>query len=201
MDLSIVVDRGDVWYDLPFDANGHYKPQPRKKYPSLTLYTKVGRQAGRAGALAHHDRRLARGAGDERLRILPLQGVGRRPARDPERRLGAGLDRARVDADPLADQGQDRQRQVDAGGQLRRARPGLPVGLRRGRGLLRRPGTERPQRLRQRRARARLVRLPVDLQRQRVLARLPPAAEPHRDPDVLVHPAAPQQDASSATSR
>jgi hypothetical protein len=42
MDLSIVVDRGDVWYDLPFDANGHYKPQPRKKYPSLTVFTKVG---------------------------------------------------------------------------------------------------------------------------------------------------------------
>jgi hypothetical protein len=42
MDLSIVVDRGDVWYDLPFDANGHYKPQPRKKYPSLTLFTKAG---------------------------------------------------------------------------------------------------------------------------------------------------------------
>ena len=42
MDLSILVDRGDVWYDLPFDANGHYKPQPRKKYPSLTLFTKSG---------------------------------------------------------------------------------------------------------------------------------------------------------------
>jgi hypothetical protein len=42
MDLSIVVDRGDVWYDLPFDDKGHYKPQARKKYPSLTLYTKVG---------------------------------------------------------------------------------------------------------------------------------------------------------------
>jgi hypothetical protein len=41
MDLSIVVDRGDVWYDLPFDATGHYKPQARKKYPSLTLYAKV----------------------------------------------------------------------------------------------------------------------------------------------------------------
>jgi hypothetical protein len=42
MDLSIVVDRGDVWYDLPFDAAGHYKPQPRKKYPSLTVYTRTG---------------------------------------------------------------------------------------------------------------------------------------------------------------
>ncbi len=42
MDLGIEVDRGDVWYDIPFDAAGHYKPQARKKYPSLRLYTKVG---------------------------------------------------------------------------------------------------------------------------------------------------------------
>ncbi len=49
MDLSIVVDRGDVWYDVPFDDKGHYKPQTRKKYPSLTLYSKVG---GKQVALA-----------------------------------------------------------------------------------------------------------------------------------------------------
>ena len=79
---------------------GHYKPQPRKKYPTLTLYTKVGGKQIAARALAHDHRRLARGAGEQRLRVLPLQGVGRRPARDPQRRLGAGLDRARVDADP-----------------------------------------------------------------------------------------------------
>jgi hypothetical protein len=41
MDLSIVVDRGDIWYDLPFDASGHYKPLPRKKYPTLTVFAKV----------------------------------------------------------------------------------------------------------------------------------------------------------------
>lgn len=38
MDLSIVVDRGDVWYDLPFDANGNFRLPQRKRYPSLTLY-------------------------------------------------------------------------------------------------------------------------------------------------------------------
>lgn len=38
MDLSIVVDRGDVWYDLPFDDKGSFRPQPRKKYPNLTLF-------------------------------------------------------------------------------------------------------------------------------------------------------------------
>jgi hypothetical protein len=40
MDLSIVVDRGDVWYDLPVDADGHWKDQPRRHYPHLTLYVK-----------------------------------------------------------------------------------------------------------------------------------------------------------------
>src|SRR5262249_10178226 len=40
--LSIVVDRGDVWYDLPFDEKGEFHYQPRKKYPSLTLFVKAG---------------------------------------------------------------------------------------------------------------------------------------------------------------
>lgn len=40
MDLSIVVDRGDVWYDLPWDTSGVRRPQPRKHYPSFHLYVK-----------------------------------------------------------------------------------------------------------------------------------------------------------------
>ena len=38
MDLSIVVDRGDVWYDLPFDAEGNFRNRPRSRFPSLTLF-------------------------------------------------------------------------------------------------------------------------------------------------------------------
>jgi hypothetical protein len=38
MELSILVDRGDVWYDLPFDDAGNFKLPQRKRYPSLTLY-------------------------------------------------------------------------------------------------------------------------------------------------------------------
>ena len=45
MDLSIVVDRGDVWYDLPIDSQGRFNPVPRRKYPSLTLYTTHARTA------------------------------------------------------------------------------------------------------------------------------------------------------------
>jgi hypothetical protein len=49
MDLSIVVDRGDIWYDLPFDDKGNFRYQSRKKYPRLTVYAKVG---GKLTALA-----------------------------------------------------------------------------------------------------------------------------------------------------
>ena len=109
---SIAATSGTTCRSTP---SGHYKPQPRKKYPSLTLYTKA---SGKQIALARWRTTIggwrAEQAG-ERLRVLPLQGVGRRPARDPQRRLGAGLDRARVDADPLADQGQDRQRNAGCG--------------------------------------------------------------------------------------
>jgi len=38
MDLSIVVDRGDVWYDLPFNKEGRFSNRPRDRFPSLTLY-------------------------------------------------------------------------------------------------------------------------------------------------------------------
>jgi hypothetical protein len=40
MDLSIVIDRGEVWYDLPWDAAGVRHPQPRKRYPSFHVYVK-----------------------------------------------------------------------------------------------------------------------------------------------------------------
>jgi hypothetical protein len=40
MELSAEIDRGDVWYDFPFDAAGVRQPQPRKRYPSFTLYVK-----------------------------------------------------------------------------------------------------------------------------------------------------------------
>ncbi len=38
MPLSIVIDRGDVWYDLAFDEKGERVPQPRKKFPSYTVF-------------------------------------------------------------------------------------------------------------------------------------------------------------------
>ena len=40
MDLSVEIDRGDVWYDFPFDEKGNAVYQPRRILPSLTLFTK-----------------------------------------------------------------------------------------------------------------------------------------------------------------
>lgn len=44
MDLQIVVDRGDVWYDPPFDENDRWRVQPRKKFPSLSLVLRYRNQ-------------------------------------------------------------------------------------------------------------------------------------------------------------
>ena len=39
MAMSVEIDRGDVWYDVPFDARGRPVVQRRDHYPHLTLYT------------------------------------------------------------------------------------------------------------------------------------------------------------------
>jgi hypothetical protein len=38
MDLVAEIDRGDIWYDFPFDAKGNRLPQPRSVFPSLRLF-------------------------------------------------------------------------------------------------------------------------------------------------------------------
>jgi hypothetical protein len=40
MELEAEIDRGDVWYDFPFDQAGRRLPQPRRRYPSFTLYAR-----------------------------------------------------------------------------------------------------------------------------------------------------------------
>ncbi len=39
MDLSVYVDKGDVWYDPPWNDKGKKISQPRPNMPSFTLYT------------------------------------------------------------------------------------------------------------------------------------------------------------------
>lgn len=38
MKLSAVIDRGDIWYDFPYDESGRKLSQPRSQFPHLTLY-------------------------------------------------------------------------------------------------------------------------------------------------------------------
>jgi hypothetical protein len=44
MDLAIVIDRGDVWYELPWDEEGVRHPQPRRRYPSFHLNLRYNNQ-------------------------------------------------------------------------------------------------------------------------------------------------------------
>jgi hypothetical protein len=44
MQLSVEIDRGDVWYDLPFDAKWNPIIQHRDEYPSLTLFVEWEKQ-------------------------------------------------------------------------------------------------------------------------------------------------------------
>ncbi len=44
MSFDVVIDRGDVWYDFPFDAEGNKLGQPRERYPHFTLYAVLGEQ-------------------------------------------------------------------------------------------------------------------------------------------------------------
>src|SRR5690606_14137696 len=38
MQFSTIIDRGDVWYDFPWDDEGKQSSQPRQRTPKLTLY-------------------------------------------------------------------------------------------------------------------------------------------------------------------
>jgi hypothetical protein len=38
MDLSVEIDRGDIWYEFPYDAKGNKVPQPRRYLPTQTLF-------------------------------------------------------------------------------------------------------------------------------------------------------------------
>ena len=194
MDLSVVIDRGDVIYDPLFDEKGKPTPQTRHHFPMLTLRVKYPRQVDPADPLAHHHRRLALGSGVERLRILPLQGLRRGAARVAQHRLGAGVDRAELDADPHAGEMEARARRAQQVVNYDEVGPGLSVGLRARRRLQRRAGQERQARLGQRRARARLVGDPVDSQSRRLLARLPSPDEPSGGAHVLVRAAPPAGD-------
>jgi hypothetical protein len=187
MDLSIVIDRGDVWYDLPWDASGVRHAQPRKRYPSFHLYLKYNNQRillARWRTTVGGWRAEQASDGYEYFRYKGSD-VGPRVIRN----IVAGPVWIAPESTPPQDQG--REQYLAARGQLRRTRAGLFVGLRSRRGLLRRAWQERQARLGQWNSRPRLVGLLVHLQLGGILARLPPPAQPSGHPNVFVHPAPP----------
>ncbi len=44
MDLQVSIDRGDVWYEFPFDEEGKARSQPVSRRPRLTLYVNYNDQ-------------------------------------------------------------------------------------------------------------------------------------------------------------
>jgi len=40
MDLVAEIDRGDIWYDFPFDGKGNRLAQPRTRFPTFNLYVR-----------------------------------------------------------------------------------------------------------------------------------------------------------------
>lgn len=45
MELEVVIDRGDVWYEFPFDAEGKARPQPVERRPRLVLLARYAGQS------------------------------------------------------------------------------------------------------------------------------------------------------------
>jgi hypothetical protein len=39
MDFSVLIDRGDIWYEFPYDEQGKERAQPAQRRPTLTLFT------------------------------------------------------------------------------------------------------------------------------------------------------------------
>jgi len=39
MDFSVVIDRGDIWYEFPYDEQGKERAQPVQRRPTLTFFT------------------------------------------------------------------------------------------------------------------------------------------------------------------
>ena len=51
MELEVEIDRGDIWYEFPFDEAGQERAQPIQRRPRLTVYT---RYRGQRIPLARH---------------------------------------------------------------------------------------------------------------------------------------------------
>ena len=81
MDLSAEIDRGDIWYDFPFDARGKPIVQRRDHYPHLTLFVHWHGQKIPLVLVADDDRLVAQRGARRRQRLLQVQELRHRAAR------------------------------------------------------------------------------------------------------------------------
>ena len=193
MDLSAEIDRGDVWYDFPFDAAGARLPQPRERFPPFTLFVKWRGErvplvrwrttvGGWRAELARDGQEYYRYKGSD-VGPRVWRHIVAAPVWIPPPSSPLGVD----------GEGEAGQRHVRASvTNYDETGPGLPVGLRAGR----RPSTSEMRKgpdghalLRQRHPHARLVRLHVAA--RALLARLPSPLQPPGDAPVLVRARAP----------
>jgi hypothetical protein len=187
MNLSVVIDRGDVWYDFPFDEAGKPVNQLRINYPTLTVFVDWQKQKiplvrwrttiGSWRSEVHRDGKVYykyknSDVGPRIWKDIVASPVWIPPDSTPPRDL---LTRKTLDRDvgPVT---------VD-----RRDGTGLSVGLRTGHGH---PPPWREQSVRQRHSDPRLGGLHLD--RTALLPRLPPHREQPRGAPVRLHPQAPR---------
>ena len=80
MDLSVIIDRGDIWYEFPYDDQGRERPQPVQRRPMLTLFTTYLGEKDSARSLRNDHRWLAQ-RDDRRHRDVEIQELAGRSAR------------------------------------------------------------------------------------------------------------------------
>ncbi len=98
MDLAAEIDRGDVWYDFPFDARGKPDRAAARPLPAPDAVRALERPEDPALLVAHDDRLVAQRAAGQREGLLQVQELRRRPARVEADRRDARLDPARRNA-------------------------------------------------------------------------------------------------------
>ena len=92
MDVSVVIDRGDIWYDFPFDTRGKPIVQRRDHYPHLTMFVDWHGQKIPLCQMADDDRLVAQRGARGRQGLLQVQELRHRAARleDDRRRRRSG---------------------------------------------------------------------------------------------------------------
>jgi hypothetical protein len=80
IELSVEVDRGDIWYEFPYDAEGNERAQPVSRRPHTTVYATY---RGQRIALARYGTTVGGWRSDNvgGAADVALQELARRPAR------------------------------------------------------------------------------------------------------------------------